>query len=134
MFRSALGVFRVVVVEAVVRNDFNHVERLVAAHPAGQLAAGDVALDHDDVAIGPVVGEELLRRVRRVVVDDEDAEARALVRRLHHIGRRHDVGPRPLRGGGPGRDSATGMPAAFITSLAFGLFMASAEASTPEWV
>ena len=31
-------------------------------------------------------------------------------------------------------DSATGMPAAFITSLARGLFMASAEASTPEWV
>jgi hypothetical protein len=30
--------------------------------------------------------------------------------------------------------SATGTPAAFMTSFAFGLFMASAEASTPEWV
>ncbi len=29
---------------------------------------------------------------------------------------------------------ATGMPAAFITSLALGLFIASAEASTPECV
>ncbi len=76
-----------IIVEAVFRNDINHIERLIAAHPASQLAPGDITLDHDDVAMGPIVGIELLRRMRCVGIDDDDAEARPLVRRLDHIGR-----------------------------------------------
>ena len=55
MGRLVGGVLGVVVEEAVVVADLGHRERPVAEHRDRQLAAGDVALDHDVGAVGPVV-------------------------------------------------------------------------------
>ena len=56
---------------------------------AGQLAPVDVALDHDRVAVAPFGRRDDLRRMRLILLDDDDAEARAFADRLDHIGRRH---------------------------------------------
>ena len=127
--RAAGGVLGVVVVPAV-GDDVGDRQRPVAHHRRGQLAAGDVLLDHHHV--GHVVAE--LRRAVGALEHDVDADRGALVVRLHHVGRRHRVAPRAPRRWQTSRPVGTGRPAAAKIALARSLSMASAEASTPEWV
>ncbi len=51
--RAAVGVFRLVVVEAVAGDDLRHRERAVAHHADGELAAGDVLFHECCVAVAP---------------------------------------------------------------------------------
>src|SRR5206468_7973410 len=43
--RSALGIFRLVIIEALARDDLSHGKRAISHHPDGQLPAGNVFLD-----------------------------------------------------------------------------------------
>src|SRR5690606_7237163 len=85
----ALGVLALVVVEAFTRTDLGDTESTIVHHGHGELATGDVALDQDLVAIGP------LARVDRSAIvagpDDPHADARPLTHRLHDVGRLHHL-------------------------------------------
>src|SRR5260370_1199894 len=82
---AAGGVFRLIIVKSYLRHDLDDVEGAVANDRAGQLFAGNIALANDAVAIGPVVSEQLLRRMFVVLGDDENADARALSQRFDDV-------------------------------------------------
>ena len=132
---AALGVFCVVTVKSFGhRLDFDDVEHAVAHDGAGQFLAVDETFGEQPVAIGPVFAADLLGRMRAVLLDDHDAERRALVDRLEHIGRLQRVAERRLVAVD---DAALARPARrppASTILARSFCIASAEASTPEWV
>ena len=91
---AALGVFGLVVVEALGRRDVGHGERAVPHDGNGQFAAGDVFL-HQRVRAEPPVGRDL-RPAVAALAHDLDAHGRALVHRLDDVGQRDRVCVRQL--------------------------------------
>src|SRR5258705_12732486 len=85
------GVFRLVIVKAYRRYDFDNSERRVAHDGAGQLLAGNILFDQHPLAIMPIVARELLRRMGVILAYDENADARALGNGLDHVGPRQQV-------------------------------------------
>ncbi|MNI55090.1 hypothetical protein D3C73_1100170 [compost metagenome] len=92
---AALGVFGLVVVEALGRGDVGDGQGARAgrlAHDGDrQFLARDEGLDHHLVAVGPVVGADLGDGTVGALAHQEDADGRALGVRLDHIGRVDDV-------------------------------------------
>ncbi len=88
---AAWGVFRLVVVKARGRQDFDDVEGLLPHHRAGELLAGDERLAQHLFPERPIVPVELLGRMLVILLDDEDADARALRQRLDDVGSRQHV-------------------------------------------
>ena len=106
MLGQPVGIFGVVIVEAGLGLELGHRQRLVAEHRDGQLAAADEGLGEQPLELLP---RALRRRGRsdrrncRSSRDDRDADRRALVDRLQHIGPRQRIG---LRRGSRSRRSA----------------------------
>src|SRR5262249_60584068 len=93
MFGCAGDVFGLIVVKSYRRHDFNHAERRVAHHGAGQLLAGYIFFDDEAVAIRPVLAGELLRRMGMILAHDENPKPRAFPDRLSYGGPPPDPGP-----------------------------------------
>ena len=94
MVGASFSVFGLVVVELQrgVRNDVDDAGGLAIDDCAGKLAAGDEFFCEQIVAERPIAGGQLLRRVRLIGLDDEDADAGAFAHGFEHIGRRQNVG------------------------------------------
>ena len=84
-------VFRLIIVKAYRRHDFDDPERRFAHDRAGQLLAGNILFDQHPLAIMPIVARELLRRMRVILAYDENADARALGNGLDDVGPRQQV-------------------------------------------
>ena len=90
---QAVGIFRVIIVEAGLGLELGDRQRLVAEHRDGQLAALDERLGEQLVEMLPRAFDVAADRVAVIAVvgDDRDADRRAFVDRLQHIGPRHRI-------------------------------------------
>src|SRR5271165_7125263 len=97
MPRSPFGVFCVISVERFGNwLYFDDPEHPVPHRRAGQLLARDESFSQQRIAVRPVFPADLLRRMRAILLDDDNAEGRSLVDRFQHVRRLEDMAARGL--------------------------------------